>query len=128
MPKKDVASAVVGMLSEAGARTRPAEIAVVPAADEAPPPPPTPAAAAVTRVADTQPSASVSSLPPARATSSAEAAPRTVRLSPAVALQLREAWLDAKRDDVLLTAQDFASALVEEALTRRRRSRAASSR
>jgi hypothetical protein len=41
---------------------------------------------------------------------------------------LRAAWLEAKRDDVLLQSQDFASALVEEALAaRRRRARAASS-
>ena len=38
-----------------------------------------------------------------------------------------DAWLEAKRDDVLLTAQDFASDLVEEMLkVRRRRTRAAS--
>ncbi len=36
---------------------------------------------------------------------------------------MREAWLVAKREDVLLTAQDFASDLIEEALGARTRSR-----
>jgi hypothetical protein len=40
---------------------------------------------------------------------------------------LRDAWLEAKRDDVLLTAQDFASDLVDEALARRRRARMSAS-
>jgi hypothetical protein len=35
--------------------------------------------------------------------------------------RLRQAWLEAKRDDVPLTAQDFASDLVDEPLVRRRR-------
>ncbi|MGE2817930.1 hypothetical protein ACQI5H_22715 [Mycobacterium heidelbergense] len=52
-------------------------------------------------------------------------APRTLRLRPATAQRVRQAWLEAKRDDVLLTAQDFVSDLVEEALTRRRRRPAA---
>jgi hypothetical protein len=48
-------------------------------------------------------------------------------LRPKTATQLRAAWLEAKRDDVLLTAQDFASNLVEEALGTRQRRRRASS-
>ena len=48
-------------------------------------------------------------------------APRTLRLRSETAARLRTAWLEAKRDDVLLTAQDFASDLVEEALARQRR-------
>ena len=56
-----------------------------------------------------------------------DAAPRTLRLRPATAAGLRAAWLEAKRDDVLLTAQDFASDLVEDALARHRRRRAVSS-
>jgi hypothetical protein len=51
----------------------------------------------------------------------ATVAPRTLRLRPATAHRLRQAWLEAKRDDVPLTAQDFASDLVDEALVRRRR-------
>jgi hypothetical protein len=51
-----------------------------------------------------------------------------LRLRKGTAQQLREAWLEAKRDDVLLTAQDFASNLVDEALSRRRRQRSTSSR
>ena len=58
----------------------------------------------------------------------ADEAPRTLRLRKDTAQQLREAWLEAKRDDVQLTAQDFASNLVDEALSRRRRQRSASSR
>jgi hypothetical protein len=54
-------------------------------------------------------------------------APRTLRLRPDTASRLRAAWLEAKRDDVLLTAQDFASELVDDALVRHRRRRAASS-
>lgn len=126
MPKKDTANAVLGMLSTAGAQTRAAEAAAATTSDEKPEP--APELTTASRVVDVQPTASVSSLPPARAKSTAADAPRTVRLSQAAAQQLREAWLEAKRDDVLLTAQDFASALVEDALNRRRRSRAASSR
>jgi hypothetical protein len=56
-----------------------------------------------------------------------EPAPRTLRLRADTATQLRNAWLEAKRDDVLLSLQDFASPLIEEALaTRRRRARTAS--
>jgi hypothetical protein len=48
-----------------------------------------------------------------------------LRLRPGTAQRLRQAWLETKRDDVLLTAQDFASDLVDEALARRRRRPAA---
>jgi hypothetical protein len=134
MPKKDTATAVLGMLSTAGAQTR---------LPSAPPPPPEPPVAAepdpVPSPAATAPelpaatpeptAASVSRLPGPRPQQSATeaAAPRTLRLRPATATKLRNAWLEAKRDDVLLTAQDFASDLVEEALARHRRRRAASS-
>lgn len=40
--------------------------------------------------------------------------PRTLRLRPAAAQALREAWIEAKHEDVMLTAQDFASELIEE--------------
>ena len=117
MPKKDTAAAVIGMLSTAGAQTRrtpeftaPAEAIVAPAP--------------VTVTEDAP--ASVSMLPtPTRATATAAEAPRTLRLRTATAHRLRQAWLEAKRDDVLLTAQDFASDLVDEALARRRRRPAA---
>lgn len=49
----------------------------------------------------------------------AENAPRTLRLSQPMANALREAWLDAKRDDVLLTYQDFADQVVRTGLRRR---------
>jgi hypothetical protein len=116
------------MLSTAGAQTRVAEISDPPPPVKQQAPRPAPEPAAVERAADTRLTASVTSLPPTKATSSADVAPRTLRLRPETAQQLRAAWLEAKRDDVLLTAQDFASALVDEALSRRRRSRAASSR
>jgi hypothetical protein len=67
----------------------------------------------------------VSALPPPTrsATATADQAPRTLRLRSVTAGRLRQAWLEAKRDDVLLTAQDFASDLVDEALMARRRRR-----
>jgi hypothetical protein len=132
MPKKDTTSAVLGMLSTVGAQTRAAEVAAVSASGEqltpSSTPAPEPEPAVVSRAVETQAPASVSSLPPVRTKSPAADAPRTVRLSPSAAQQLREAWLEAKRDDVLLTAQDFASSLVEDALHRRRRTRTAASR
>ena len=125
MPKKDANSAVLGMLSAVGAQTR--------AADPIePPPPPVAAPEPVLPTeppADSRPSATVRTLPAqAPVKSAADEAPRTLRLRKDTAQQLREAWLEAKRDDVLLTAQDFASNLVDEALSRRRRQRSASSR
>lgn len=117
MPKKDTAAAVVGMLSSVGAQTRQTP-EVVSAAQPAPPP--------TVTVTEHAP-APVSTLPaPARPmTATASEAPRTLRLRPTTAARVRQAWLEAKRDDVLLTAQDFASDLVEEALARRRRRPAA---
>ena len=118
MPKKDTAAAVIGMLSTAGAQTRrtpeftaPAEAIVAPAP------------VTVTE----QVAASVSTLPPPPrpTTATPPDAPRTLRLRPATAHRLRQAWLEAKRDDVLLTAQDFASDLVDEALLARHRRRPA---
>jgi hypothetical protein len=130
MPKKDTASAVLGMLSAAGAQTRP----------PVPEPPVAPApqllapeldvsSAAATPPAQAAMSASVSTLPTngKRPGAADDAAPRTLRLRPETAAGLRAAWLEAKRDDVLLTAQDFASGLVEDALARHRRRRTASS-
>lgn len=132
MPKKDTAAAVLGMLSTAGAQTRgvtPEDLETV-----AEPPAPTTEpdatpAEPIDPVADVRPTASVSQLPPAPAKGKVDEAPRTLRLQPGTASELRAAWLEAKRDDVLLTAQDFASALVDEALAaRRRRARTAGSR
>ena len=116
MPKKDTAAAVIGMLSSAGAQTRRTPEGTEPDAQ--------PSVAPTVTVTEGPP-ASVSTLPaPALPlTTSASEAPRTLRLLPATAQRLRQAWLEAKRDDVLLTAQDFASELVDEALMRRRRSR-----
>jgi hypothetical protein len=125
MPKKDTAATVAAMLSSAGAQTRRApefaeSVAPVAAAPVASVPP-APASVTVTEPAP----ATVSTLPTqvAPAAAGVPDVPRTLRLQSATAQRLRDAWLQAKRDDVLLTAQDFASALVDEALTRRDRSR-----
>jgi hypothetical protein len=116
MPKKDTAAAVIGMLSTAGAQTRRTPGVIEPVEHM-----PVPPAVTVTE----SPPAAVSTLPapPRPVTAPVTGAPRTLRLLPATAQRLREAWLEAKRDDVLLTAQDFASELVDEALVRRRRAR-----
>jgi hypothetical protein len=135
MPKKDTASAVLGMLSTAGAQTRPSIAAphapepVVNAEPEVAPPPTAAAPEPAAATPEPAGAASVSRLPGARPQQgpAEDAAPRTLRLRPETASRLRAAWLEAKRDDVLLTAQDFASELVEEALVRHRRRRAASS-
>jgi hypothetical protein len=123
MPKKDTASAVLGMLSSAGAQTRRPLESPAPATETA--------AAPTVTVTESVP-ASVSTLPSSPRAETAivaapEAAPRTLRLRSTAAQRLRDAWLEAKRDDVLLTAQDFASDLVEEALARRRRFSASNS-
>lgn len=118
MPKKDTSLAVLGMLSTAGAQTRPT--AGADPAVPAPPPEPDPALVAAAPTVEQQ--ASVRTLtPPATSSSLGGDAPRTLRLRPDTAARLRAAWLEAKRDDVLLTAQDFASDLVDEALVRQRR-------
>lgn len=135
MPKKDTQSAVLGMLSTAGAQTRStaeeltpggsAPLASSPAAAERP-------GEALSAVRSLLPPSATERpaeiLGPVRTLSSpnptsdpADRAPRTMRLREATAASLRAAWLEAKRDDVLLTAQDFASELVEDALRRRRR-------
>jgi hypothetical protein len=114
MPKKDTALAVAGMLSSVGAQTRkPLETA--PPVEETVTPP------TVTVTEEVQASVSPLPTPPRPVTATAPEAPRTLRLRPATAQRLRDAWLEAKRDDVLLTAQDFASELVDEALRRRAR-------
>lgn len=117
MPKKDTAAAVLGMLSTAGAQTRKATEGSDDSERSSPPPPVT--------VTERSPMP-VSTPPPARRPSAAAEVkvPRTLRLRSTTAERLRQAWLHAKRDDVLLTAQDFASDLVEDALVRRRRSAA----
>lgn len=129
MPKKDTAAAVAAMLSSAGAQTRrtaePAEVAAPAAVTPAPPAPVTaePPRASVTVTEPAAASVSTLPTPVAPAPTTIPDVPRTLRLQPTTARRLRDAWLEAKRDDVLLTAQDFASALVDEALTRRSRSR-----
>jgi hypothetical protein len=120
------------MLSTAGAQTRPqiaAPTSPEPSATPAPeaPAPEPHAPSATAAVAEPVPSGTVSPLPTVHADQrkAEDSAPRTLRLRPDTAARLRAAWLEAKRDDVLLTAQDFASDLVEDALARHRRRRAA---
>jgi len=130
--RKDTSKAVLSMLSVAGSQTRrtaqdePPEAAPVP---DAPPPvnghggtaPPGESGAPVAVAAPVTALESRSGHPEP----GPDSAPRTMRLRAASASRLRAAWLEAKRDDVLLTAQDFASDLVDEALAaRRRRSKA----
>ena len=152
MPKKDVNGSILGMLSTAGSTTRPAREAggvvadspavpkpeapaaevVEPVAAPAPTPEPEPAAdtgepVAVADIAEPEAPKQQRQICLAGKASDTPAAPRTLRLRPGTATDLRDAWLEAKRDDVLLTAQDFASDLLEEMLKlRRRRTRAAS--
>lgn len=111
MPKKDTASAVVGMLSSVGAETRKPLASASPIEERVTPP-------TVTVTEDTHGSVSPLPTPPRAVTATAPTAPRTLRLRTSTAQRLRDAWLEAKRDDVLLTAQDFASDLVDEALRR----------
>lgn len=96
MPKKNTDEVVTGMLSTAIARGASARTGAHAVAPE------------------------TAASPAAERTTVDPDAPRTWRLRPTTAAQLREAWLEAKRDDVLLTAQDFASTLVDEALEHRR--------
>lgn len=123
MPRKDTSSTVLGMLSNAGAQTRPAdrEPETPPAAVAAPQSEPQSDAPQP----DPSPTRPVHTLPPAPRTQADSAAPRTMRLRTSTAIELRAAWLEAKREDVLLTAQDFASDLLDEALRRQRRRRTA---
>lgn len=155
MPKKDVESAILGMLSSAGSKTRPlrpapdedqdatdtdtaplgdpdhvapeaamvgeepTEGATVNAPESIPEPKPK-------QPDQAAPPRSITP-PPTRSPGVKAEAPRTLRLRPTAAAALREAWLEAKHEDVLLTAQDFASDLLEEMLKiRRRRTKAAS--
>ena len=121
MPRKDTTSTVLGMLSNVGAQTRPADLEPEPAPIAAPRPEPQ----SVAPQPDPAPSRPVHTLPPAPLAHHDSAAPRTMRLRTSTATELRAAWLEAKRDDVLLTAQDFASDLLDEALRRQRRRRTA---
>ncbi|TDL03245.1 hypothetical protein [Mycobacterium paragordonae] len=128
---KNVSDVVMGMLSDVGSATRAAgETERQPVAEPhqsraalvSRRPAPAPRAAAAEVVPPPEPVG-----PPPSADAETPGAPRTLRLRPETASRLRAAWLDAKRDDVLLTAQDFASNLVEEALVSRQRRRRASS-
>jgi hypothetical protein len=121
MPKKDPSSAVLGMLASVGAETRrPVTVTEPVEASAAMPSPPSQPESPGDRAP--QPVSSVSEMPRTRTPKAVDEAPRTLRLRTATAIDIRNAWLEAKRDDVLLTAQDFASDLVDEALARRRRS------
>lgn len=138
---KRTADVVMGMLSDVGSSTRvsasvgtetiaPPSESVAESAPprSAPPGAPEPAPVSADPASPAAPAASTGAAVPARSGPAAEEAviPRTLRLRKGTAGDLRAAWLLAKREDVLLTAQDFASDLVEEALRmRQRRQRAA---
>ncbi|WP_152981342.1 hypothetical protein [Mycobacterium intracellulare] len=120
---KNVQDVVMGMLSTAGSSTRPPQET-------------TPELAAPRRrsaALDTgasgadggSPPVAPAPAPPPPPAQSGDVAevPRTLRLRPKTASLLREAWVQAKHEDVFLTAQDFASNLLEEALMSRRRRR-----
>jgi hypothetical protein len=139
MPRKNTRNTVLAMLSSAGAETRPTAPASPrrrrPTNDETDPADreqglhqPADAGEMVTA---NEPSAQPSSgtMPTRRrarpaAGTSVDAgtddqphAPRTLRLSQAVASQLRAAWLEARRaDDVLLTQQDHARSVISRGL------------
>lgn len=131
MAKKDTAATVLGMLSTTGASTRPpgGPDEPGPARDE-PPINPSHTDGAGT---DEAPAAAVPADAPRAPASRRRAAPtpeppaptvpRTLRLRASTAAALRDAWLDAKREDVLLSHQDFASDLLDAALRRRTTSR-----
>ena len=145
MAKKDTAATVLGMLSTTGASTRPS--GTVPGSEPADDRAPADLADAATpdrehpvrKAADSGSGSAPEPAPPATAprltgaprrraaapTSEppAQAVPRTLRLRASTAAALRDAWLDAKRDDVLLSHQDFASDLLDAALRRRNTSR-----
>lgn len=124
MPKKDTTAAVIGMLSTAGTRTR-RESEVASATEPAAPPAATATPAVTVTEAGPAPITALRTPPVGNSPDEATAPPRTLRLRPATAQRLRQAWMLAKRDDVFLTAQDFASNLLEEALTRHQRRPAA---
>ena len=126
---KNVQDVVKGMLSTAGSATRPPQETTP---DPVSPPPSSPPASppVATSVNDPEPAPATNTpAPRPRATKTAESprAPRTLRLRPKTASLLREAWVEAKHEDVFLTAQDFASNLLEDALVSRRRRRASRS-
>lgn len=127
MPKKDTQATVLGMLSTAGAQTRrPVERTTPPVAESAAM---APQAEADVAAPEPAPEASVRQLSPRTTpTPRAEETKRTIRLRASTAVELREAWMEAKRDDVLLTVQDFASDLLEDALSRHRRRRTTASK
>ena len=126
MPKKDTSNVIAGMLSTVGAQTRPSASSGSrpgghrhfrqrrrPSIRQ-----PFKLRRNPSRAGDGQHASGPATKHHSTAASDA---PRTLRLRPETAQQLRAAWLEAKRDDVLLTAQDFASNLVEDALRRPRR-------
>lgn len=121
MAKKDTADAVLGMLSTTGASTRPTRTPAEPVAIAH-----QLGLAHVDAAAAEELEAAVSAADTSRRRSTAAptpSAPRTLRLRASTAAALRDAWLAAKRDDVLLSHQDFASDLLDAALRHRTTSR-----
>lgn len=133
MAKKDTTSTVLSMLGDRGAALRPPVVERAPAQRPAPAAedvaPGPEAAIAVDSSESTEGSGSARPAAtarrarkqpaPAPPADPAQNAPRTLRLSQTMANTLRAAWLEAKREDVLLTYQDFADQVVKMGLRRR---------
>lgn len=130
MAKKDTAATVLGMLSTTGASTRPSGLPspdrprdeLEPAAPEPVTVPVPVAASPAPQVEAAPPSVRASRRRAPEPEAPARDVPRTLRLRASTAVALRDAWLEAKRDDVLLSHQDFASDLLDVALGQRQRS------
>ncbi|MGD9697297.1 MAG: hypothetical protein AB7V42_16745 [Thermoleophilia bacterium] len=126
MARKDTAATVLGMLSTTGASTKPPAGLAEPSAARAEQPA-EPSADVEAAAGKPEPAVSTSATRPAaprRRTApppepNVPAVPRTLRLRASTAAALRDAWLDAKRNDVLLSHQDFASDLLDAALRQR---------
>ena len=128
MAKKDTTESVLAMLGTRGPSFRPSgDLAPAPRTEqvieerelapraEAVVPPATAAAKTATTARRARKQLPKSSPAP----DPEENAPRTLRLSQPMANSLRNAWLAAKREDVLLTYQDFADQVVRAGLRRR---------
>ena len=148
MAKKDAAETVLNMLSTTGASTRststpsshqlgdpaaPQRSGIASAGQDAEQLVPAQKAETSAAAAPERPEPALPTVPAARPAhtprrraaaaeqeTAARDVPRTLRLRASTAAALRDAWLEAKRDDVLLSHQDFASDLLDAALRRRR--------
>src|SRR5512144_470281 len=124
--KKDTSETIRAMLGEQGTRYRPSAQSAAAQAPKEPvnrPEEPPPVTTVTPAIASEPPHPTTTTSRRARARQapsqvpdeqSGGNAPRTLRLSQPMANALREAWLLAKREDVLLTYQDFADRIVRD--------------